>query len=66
MSTWGTAWCCWPGCVLARARGIRLSFLSEFCASPGPEHQHFLVISYPGIQMERLRHTLRELAALLH
>ena len=51
---------------LARARGIRLSFLSEFCASPGPEHQHFLVISYPGIQMERLPQTLRELAALLH
>ena len=51
---------------LARARGIRLSFLSEFCASPGPEHQHFLVISYPGIQMERLPQTLRELAVLLH
>ena len=35
-------------------------------AAPGPEHQHSLAISYPGIQMERLPQTLRELAALLH
>ena len=51
--------------ALAREQGIRLSFLSDYQRQSGEEHSHTLVVSYPGVEPERLGSALDLLAELL-
>ena len=49
----------------ARDRGIRLSFLTQYERLPGRASAHTLVVSYPGLEEERLEAGLETLAQLL-
>lgn len=51
--------------ALAREQGIRLSFLSDYQRQSGEERSHTLVVSYPGVEPERLGSALDLLAELL-
>lgn len=50
---------------LAREKGIRLSFLSRYERMPGRAGAHTLVVSYPGLEEEKLEAGLEVLAQLL-
>lgn len=50
---------------LAQEKGIRLSFLSRYERVPGRASAHTLVVSYPGLEEERLEAGLERLAKLL-
>ena len=47
--------------ALARKEGIRLSFLTDY----GGGEEHWLVVNYPGADLERLPQALEKLAVLL-
>ena len=49
----------------AREKGIRLSFLTQYERVPGRAGAHTLVVSYPGLDGERLEAGLETLAKLL-
>ena len=49
----------------ARKKGIRLSFLTQYERVPGRAGAHTLVVSYPGLDGERLEAGLETLAKLL-
>lgn len=49
----------------ARKKGIRLSFLTQYERVPGRAGAHTLVVSYPGLDGERLEAELETLAKLL-
>ena len=49
----------------AREQGIRLSFLTQYEQVPGRASPHTLVVSYPGLNGEKLGAGLEELAKLL-
>ena len=49
----------------ARERGIRLSFLTQYERQQGRAEAHTLVVSYPGLEEERLEAGLETLAQLL-
>ncbi len=49
----------------ARAQGIRLSFLTQYEQVPGRASPHTLVVSYPGLDEEKLGGGLEVLAKLL-
>lgn len=51
--------------ALAREQGIRLSFLSDYQRQSGEGRSHTLVVSYPGVDPERLGSALDLLAELL-
>lgn len=51
--------------ALAREQGIRLSFLSDYQRQSGEGRSHTLVVSYPGVEPERLGSALDLLAELL-
>jgi GntR family transcriptional regulator/MocR family aminotransferase len=50
--------------ALAQARGIRLSFLSDYQQQPGAAQPHILVVNYPGVALAHLDKALEILAAL--
>ena len=49
----------------AQARGLRLSFLSDYQRQPGTARPHTLVVHYPALHLETLPLGLAELARLL-
>lgn len=49
----------------AREQGIRLSFLTQYERLPGRAGAHTLVVSYPGLEQEKLEAGLETLAQLL-
>jgi len=50
---------------LAEARGIRLSFLTDYQQEEGSAPPHTLVVNYPGVDLEHLGQALEILAELL-
>ncbi|MGI5963641.1 MAG: PLP-dependent aminotransferase family protein [Lawsonibacter sp.] len=50
---------------LAKRRGIRLAFLSQYQIQPGAASAHVLVVNYPGIDLPQWEQALEELAILL-
>lgn len=51
--------------VLAEARDIRLSFLSDYQRTRGAAQPHTLVVNYPQLEPDRLRLAAERLAGLL-
>ena len=49
----------------AEEAGIRLSFLTDYAVCPGSAPEHTLVVSYPGVEPERLPGALERLAGCL-
>ena len=48
----------------AQALGVRLGFLSDYAAIPQASHAHTLVISYAGLEPDRLPETMELLAQI--
>ena len=46
----------------AEGLGVRLGFLSDYCAAPRPEAEHTLVVSYAGLGRGRTDEAVRALA----
>ena len=49
----------------AREQGLRLAFLSDYCAAPLPRWDHTLILPYPALDPERFPAGLETLAKLL-
>jgi GntR family transcriptional regulator/MocR family aminotransferase len=50
----------------AQNLGVRLGFLSDYAAIPRESHAHTLVISYAGLDLDRLPETMELLAEIFH